>query len=250
MPDYDPSQLFSPSKVCELALQNVGAFSPNDSAPDPVELERALDFLELEIAELVGTQTAQWLIPTPISFYLNADEESFNLQARAGNNLPTLLMAAPIRAYIIDSGDNETEIKIVRKSDYESHVDKSTTGTPDEIHIDRLNDDPTVFVYPVPGDDTLRLKLLFQTYSRTVLNNTQVAANEDGSASHGFDVAWQNWMVLRTSYRIGQGPVRRLRSESLDRFAKDAKTSFDLLMGAQNREKHSMKVRRTRRYGG
>lgn len=251
-----PSTLFSPSSLCEKAMGLVGAFTPNDAAPDPAALAVTLEWMEILIAELAGVQRCQWLIPETLEFYLDADVASYKLSGVAGNNLSTLLLMYPIEAWIVRSSDTDTTnenaepVDIIRRKEYEDRSHGGSSGTPYSIYINRLNDDPDIFVYPVPSDSTTRLRIVFQTYSRTVLANTQVAANEDGSAAHGFDRAWQNWLITRTAAKIGDGPVRKLTEQKITRLLGEATASLSALNYSINRERISTRLRRTKRYGG
>lgn len=245
-----PSRLFAPSELCEKSLGLVGAFSTNDPAPDSGDLTTTLEWMEILIAELAGVQRCQWLIPQTLEFGLEGGEPSYVLQDVAGNNLDTLLLMYAIEAWIVDSSGMATPIEIIRRKAYEDKTDKTTSGTPSEIYIDRLNDDPNLSVYPVPSDDTMSLRILFQTYARTVLANSGVVSDEDGSALHGFDRAWQNWLITRTAATIGDGPVRKLTEQKIARLLTQADKSLAALNGAQNREKIATRLRRTKRYGG
>ena len=240
------STLLSARGIAAMALQKIGAFSPNDAQPDANELARALEWMEVEIAELVETKKAQWLVPATVTVALEADEQSFSLPDAAGANYPALGMASPISAMIIDDNDYETPIDIRRRSDYEAMTDKSTSGTPDFIYIDRRHDEPSVYVYPVPSDDTLSLKLVLQTYAPSILGD--LSEEESGDISHGFARGWQKWLVNQTAQAIGSGPVRRLDASTLRDIRTEAGTSLAMLMARQNRENVSMRLRRTRRY--
>ena len=246
----EPVSLFSAREICELALRKIGAYTINDDGPDPVSLAVAADFLELEIADLAGGRRLQWLVPETIEFVLTADIASYVLETIAGSAFPSLGLAYPIDAYIVDADDNVTPIDIVRRAQYEAITDKTESGTPELIYIDRLaNEEKNLFVYRVPSDGTLSLRLVAQTYPRSILKPSSQQAGA-GEVVHGFDRTWQKWMVLATAYQIGDGPVRRLRTDTLERIKKDRDICLATLTGEQNREKITARLRRTRRYGG
>ena len=141
------------------------------------------------------------------------------------------------------------EVPIVRRGQYESHPDKLTSGVPEEIYIDRLNDNKSLFVYPVQDSSVnVRVRLTVQTYPRSVRG--QSAEDTSGDTAHGFDVTWQKWLILETAAAIGNGPVRRLDAQTLKGIKDEAAIALVELNGAQNREKITHKLRRTRRYGG
>lgn len=314
------SKLFSARGIGELALQKIGAYSPNDDGADENELDRAIEWMEIEIAELCETNRhIQWLIPETLTVELVANVPSFYLVDAAGGDYPSLGMAYPISAAVnsltatlsydaqtanftvgdritgattqstarvtamTDSGttgtltlshmtggfaDNEvitstssgsatvngavpgnnawTPVDMVRRDYYQANHDGSS-GEPDYIYIDRGNDRPQVYVSPVPSDDNSSLRLVLQTYARSVLGD--IADSESGDVPHGFARGWQKWLVNQTAVAIGSGPVRRLDSKTLSDIRAEAATSLTLLM-RQNRENQSLRLRRTQRYGG
>lgn len=241
-----PTKIFSAREVCELSLMLIGAYSPADQAADPIHMERALQFMELEAAHLAGTKQAQWLVPQTIEIPLDADTPAYDLSDQAGAAEPSLYIMAPISATLIDDNDNETPLNIVRRSQYEEHPNKTTSGVPNEIYIDRTNDEQGLWVYPVPEVDTFSLRLVVFTYARSVLG--QLGDVEAGQVAHGFDRTWQLWLSVATAARIGSGPVRRLDRATLNDYRQEAGRLLTELMAGQNREKISLRLRRTRRY--
>lgn len=251
-----PSQLFSAREIGELVLRKIGAFTTNDAAADSNELDVTLRFMELEVAELAGTERCQWLVPATIEIDLEPDTALYDdLPDSLGSALPATKIAYVIAAYIVDSAGVATPIELMRRRAYEDIPDKTTGGTPDFVHVDRLNDDPRLFVYPVPAGTTddptvtgLTLRLVVQTYAATVLGaESQETA---GNMAHGFDRAWQKWLMLQTALAVGDGPVRQLDSGKITRLGGQAAASKSALMAYQNREKVSPHMRRTKRWGG
>ena len=241
-----PSKLFSARELATKVLERIGAFTVNDTGPDPIDLDRALEWMELEIALLAGTERCQWLIPAALEFTLDADEASFNLRDKAGTDMGSLLLMYPISAYIRNSSDDDTEIDLVRRTVYETHIVKDTSGTPEEIFIDRANADPTAYVWPVPADSTLSLRLVFQTYARSILGNA--SDGESGNLSLDFDRAWQLWIINKTALATGDGPIRQLGNDKLTRLRGDADSTLAKLLSRQNKERTSLRLRRTKRY--
>lgn len=250
-------RLLPSREIAEMALQKVGAFTPNDEGANPSEVERALDWMEIEIGHLSGVHRLQWLIPTTVEFDLEDEIAEYVLAEVLGSAYPSLGVAYPIRAYRgtvqdVDDEDevvNFVEIPIVRRAQYEAFRDRNASGVTDWIYIDRLNDSKNLFVYPTQNAGVnVRLRLLLQTYPRSV----QGPGNEDaaGDTGHGFPVEWQKWLILQTSAAIGDGPVRRLDSKTLGDIRVSAERALIELMGAQNREKVTHRLHRTRRYGG
>ena len=249
-----PSALFSAREIGELALGKVGAFTPNDNGADETELDIAINHMELEIAELAGTERCQWLIPVTCEVTLEPNVDLIeDLLDELGDAAPSTQLAYVIAATIVDSAGNETPITLIRRKQYEEIEDKTTSGEPEWIHIDRNNDEPRAFLYPVPadlGDGTtgLTLKLLIQTYAPSVLGAE--SAQTAGDLRHGLDRSWQKWLVLQVAAAIGDGPVRQLTDQKLNRLIGQASASKAALLAYQNREKVSQRERRTKRYGG
>lgn len=249
-----PSTLFSAREIGELALGRIGAFTPNDTQADERELDIAIHWMEIEIAELAGTERCQWLIPESVSVVLEPGvAEIEDLLDELGDAAPSTQIASVVSAAIVDSAGNETQLTMVRRRKYEEIEDKTTSGEPEWIHIDRNNDAPRAFLYPVPadlGDGTtgLTLKLNVQTYAPSVMGAETPATA--GDLRHGLDRAWQKWLVNQVAAVIGDGPVRQLPDQKVGRLQTLAAASRAALLAYQNREKVSPGQRRTRRYGG
>jgi hypothetical protein len=245
-----PSSLFSARDIAELALQKIGAFTVNDEAADPVELDRALEHMEIEIAELAGTERCQWLVPATVKLELAPGVAEYDLLDQLGSEAPSLMIAYVIEARLVDAGGNERPLELIRRSAYEEIPNKTAAGTPQKIHVDRLNDRPRLLVYPVPrdadgdGEAEESIKLTVQTYAPSVLGaETHETA---GVIAHGLDRAWQKWLVNATALAIGDGPVRQLDAGKLNRLRALTEASRAALLAYQNREKISMRLRRTR----
>ncbi len=246
-----PSRLFSARKVGELALQVVGAFTTMDASPEPTDLERAIEWMELGIAQLSGVERLQILVPATVEFALEADTPSYVLSDVAGTAFPSKRIARPIEAYVrVDDGP-ESRIDIERRRDFEGISSKDTSGTPGLVYIDRTGEDPTIYVYPVPTGSTTTtyLRLVCETYAQSVLG-PNADPDQAGNAAHGFESPWQLWIVHMTAALIGNGPVRMLSKQRLDDIRALADRGLAGLMTKHNRENRSLHLQRTRRYGG
>jgi len=250
-----PSTLFSAREIGELALGKIGAFTPNDEQADEAELDVAINHMELEIAELAGTERCQWLIPVAVEFTLEPGVgEIENLMDVLADAAPAAQIAYVISGSTRDTNGNATPVTLVRRRKWEELEDNETPGSPEWIHIDRNNDEPRLFMHPVPvdlGDGTtgLTLRLLVQTYAPSVMG----AESEEtaGDLRHGLDRSWQKWLVLQVASALGDGPVRQLSDQKVTRLIQQAAVSKAALLAYQNREKGlEPKDRRTRRYGG
>ena len=158
--------------------------------------------------------------------------------------------SATVNGTLSGSGDSVTPIDLIRREEYESIPDKTTSGTPNAVHIDRLvNEDKNLFVYPVPTDALSILQLVVMTYPRTVRTSLADQAGA-GDITHGFDRVFQKWCVLATARQIGDGPCRQLKSEKLDRIEKETTECLKILQEKYNRERISTRLHRTKRWDG
>jgi len=147
------------------------------------------------------------------------------------------------------ASDAITPIEIIRRGVYEEIPDKTATGDPEAIYIDRLaNNTQNLFVYPVPSDSTTTLRLVAMTYPQTVKTDLSVQSGA-GDTAHGFDRVVQKWMVAATALEVGDGPIRQLKSEKLERIKKERDKIFKELEAHYNRERVSPQGRRTARWG-
>lgn len=237
--DSRPTELFSSRKIAELALQLINAYSVNDTAPDPVELDRALEWMELNIGQLAGTQSCWWLMRFDITFALEANKADYNLLEAFEASVPGQGVLFPMAAYLISTADDgtttETEIELVRSHNWLAESDKDGSGTPEKIFIDRLLV-MTARPWPIPTDATYSIRLVVQTYAKSVLAKE---GEQAGDSAHGFSQEWQRWLAHVTAADIGNGPVRKLeRSEvnDLRAIANDARSQLQFF---SNREKRS-----------
>lgn len=246
-----PSRVFTSRGIAEKALERIGAYTPMDGEADAEELRRALEWMEIVVANLTGQERLQWLIPATVEFDLEDDTASYLLSDVAGSSFPSRRVAYIISAKLKDSGGAEYDLDVIRRSAYEDIVNKDDSGPPSVVYIDRSTDDPTIYVHRVPSSsDTVRsVRLVVQTYAPSVLSDN-ADPDQAGERAHGFDSTWQLWLIDATAAQIGNGPVRRLPKSTLVDIREQADINLVKLMGHQNRENQSIRLRRTRRYGG
>lgn len=227
------SRLLPVAKIAEASLQRIGAFTISMVAPDPDELARAIFWMDLIVAELAGTGRAHWLIPATVTKALTATTASYNLANFLGTDYPTDGIIFPVRAYVRDAAGQDTPVDIVSREDYENFSAKDTAGPPACIYIDRQNNQQQLYVYPVPADSTLSLRLVFQKYAPDMNAGTPDSA---GNIAHGFSAEWQRWLILQTAADIGSGPVRMIPPAESDRIKLEAQVAKEALFTSSNRE--------------
>jgi len=244
-----PVWMLSAVEVGERALRKVGAFSINDEAADPDELDETLRWLDMIVAEVTGTRRCYWLSPATVTFDWPAAEASVVLADQMGADYPPTGILFPVRAWRVDvtTGLRQAEIELCRRKKYEAKSNLATAGSPEILFIDRLVQEQRAYVWPVPSTaDVWQIALEFQTYSRSVLG--EQGGEQSGDVPHGFDQTWQLWMVTRLAAEIGDGPVKRLDASTI----RDWRTLADGYLSAllyHNREKNNRPFQ-TRRYGG
>lgn len=226
------STKLSARQICEHALRRIGAFSINDDGADGTEMTVALQNLDMELAELAGTSRLLFLVPDTLSITLTGGIKSYDIDDVLGQAAPDLGIQFPISASLDISNGNETPIEIVTRPKYEEIKRKDTTGNPEIIFIDRL-DDPKMLVYPVPavGVTTLKIKLVVQTFAPEFSGNGQKATS--------LRVAWNKWAVLQLAAAIGDGPVRQLPDAEVNKIVALAEASRQRLEAFENRDHHS-----------
>lgn len=258
-----PVWLLSAAEVCERALRKVGAFSINDEAADPDELDETLRWLDMIVAEITGTRRCYWLTPATVTFdWPNDGESSVVLADAMGADYPPTGILFPVRAWRIattydaDTGiitnTTRNELELCRRSKYMEHSSIETWGDPDLLYIDRLNENQRAYTWPAwqavtpPPDNPWRIAIDFQTYSRSVLG--EQGGEQSGDVPHGFDQTWQLWMVTRLAAEIGDGPVKRLESSTIRDWRTLAQGYLSDLLYANKEKTNRRPV--TRRYGG
>lgn len=222
------------AKIAELALGKIGAFTVNMLAPYPDDMVRTVQWLDIIVAELAGDTRIFWLTPATTTSALTANVASYTLSALLATDYPADGIIFPIEAYIRDSSGNDSRIDIVSREKYESHEDKTTSGVPDEIYLDRLTSNQKVYFYPVPVDGTYSLRLVFQTFAP---NLTSGSPEYGGNLAHGFSSEWNRWLIVSTAAAIGSGPVRRLPLGEIADMRQEAAVSLNTLISYANLQK-------------
>ena len=216
------AEKLSAGGVAEQALRLIGAFTANDSAADPAEYEVAISALDMLVAELTGRHKFWWLVPATQTVALTAGKATYSLAALLEPKLEFYE-----RAYLVRSG-LDSPLDLVRRSVYDEIADKTQTGTPGMVYVERA-DNPTAYVAPVPGSSGLSLKLVGQRYAPDI-------AAERGAAPHLFPASWQRYLSHALAADIGNGPVRTLTKSRRDDFREVAKTAFAGLAAFSSRE--------------
>lgn len=245
MPDgQDRSTFYSAVEVATLALQKVGSFSLDMTEPDEVQVYRALQWFDLEIAHLAGTGKCFWLMRDEVEVVLEDGINSYDLDSVAidpdtGTALK-LGIQFPKEAMLEDADGvrRDRDIPLVTQQEFRRHISRpTTTGEPRAIFIDRLNG-PTMHVYPTPTDveDGFKIILTVQTFANSVKPRGTTGDAGLGNRATGFPQAWNLWAVTRLASLIGDGPVVKLPAQTVALYTQQATGYLLALEAYQNRD--------------
>lgn len=227
---------YTVGKICEMALQKIGAFSINDTAARGRDQAVAIDWLDAVVRHVAGTRRAFWLVPATIPITLTAGSQSYALLDAMGANAPAEGVQFPIEATVTDSTGTEWPVDILDRTEYDAVAKKSDTASkPDVIFIDRL-DPPTLYVHPVLATGgSATLNLIVQRFNRQIT---------DASQAHELRAAWDLFLIHKLASEIGAGPVRRLPDGEVEKMRDSADELLVELEAFENRQ-HADFPRRT-----
>ena len=194
-------------------------------------MSEVLFWLDLNMAELSGVEECWWLVPATLSLALTGGTQSYDLLSVLGTSAPADGFMFPLEAHLNDGNGNRTELQIVRRSEIESHSSPATTGSPEQIHIDRLAT-PTLKTYPTlaAGLTGYTIDLVIQTFSKTVSDT------KNGEEATGLRATWQRWAIYQVASDVGDGTVRRLTAAEVREFTAKAELARTRLLKFENRE--------------
>lgn len=233
------SRVLSAVEIATEALGAIGAFPVTETAPDGVQLRKAMTWLDLIMAETSGTERLfSRMTPTTLPLLLTNGTQTYNLYSALGASLPTDRIQYVMDAWVDDGSSNRFEIEIVTREKFEDVAKPATSGPPRWIYIDRTGD-PTLHIFPTPAttDPTVwTLKLVCQTYAPNVAPGGVTGLLPLASVLHDFGQAWQRWLILQLAHDLGAGPIWKLPEQSLTRFGAMAAAAKLRLLAFENRQ--------------
>jgi hypothetical protein len=232
------SKVLTAKEISELALGATGDFPVTESAADPEQLRRAMQWLDLLIAQSAGTMKLFSLIPATIPLPLTAGQQTYVLNEELGADLPVDRIQFPVNAWISDAAGNRYPLEIVKSDVFERRCKDTQPGRPQVIYIDRLPS-PTLRTWPIVdvNDPTVwTIKLDVQTYAPNVAPSGVTGTQVQASRAHSFRQAWQRWLVLQHTIDIASGPITKLPQTSIDNWRKEAVTAKLALEAFENQE--------------
>ncbi|MCC6775633.1 MAG: hypothetical protein IT537_03195 [Hyphomicrobiales bacterium] len=232
------SRVLTARDVCSHALAAIGAFTVNDTAPDPIHLQRAMSFLDMLLAETVGTQRMFSRVEAGVlSIPITNGTQSYDLYTILGSSLPADGIQFVMDTWCQDQDGNRYPVEIVNQQKFETVCDPAESGPPAWINLDATAS-PTLRIFPIPATtdpSTYTLKLQVQKYAPDVAPGGVTGTMPLANVMHMFGQTWQRWMVFQLAHDVGCGPVYSIERERLDRFAAIAKVAKDKLDAFTNR---------------
>jgi len=214
-------------QIGEKALQLIGDYSPNDTGADPENLARALEWLDIEVSHLAGTEQMDWLIEDSVTFTLTADEASRTVaDALSGVTFDLQFIVA---AQLVDSNGNETPIEIVPVTQYEAIDDKDQSGRTCKIYIDRQASAPVMYFWPVVSTSGYSVRMTLVDFAPTLTDPHSDVATK-------LRPAWNKWAVNQLAATIGTGPVRALPDNRIRTFLAIAEEGRLKLIDREDRQ--------------
>lgn len=233
------SRVLSASDICARALRAIGKFPTTESAPDGEDKREAMHWLDLILAETVGTNRMFSRVDKDtISFPITNGTGSYDFYATLGADTPTDRIQYIVDAWLEDDDGNRQPIEIVDRLKFEDVAKPDETGRPQWVYIDSDRETPNLRIWPTPAstDSTVyTIEMVVQLYAPNVAPGGVTGTQPRGAVLHNFGQAWQRWMIFQLAHDIGSGPVTKLPETSLTRFERQAAIARTRVEGFENR---------------
>lgn len=228
------SRVLTAAEICHRALRAIGKFPVTETAPDPENEAEAMLYLDMILAEAVGTERMFKRFPETLSFDITNGTQDYDLYAELGDDLPTEGLEFVVQAYIEDGNGNRKPLEVVTREKFEDVSKPAETGPVCFIHVDRnVENAPTLRIFPTPpttDTNTYTIFLVCQRYAPNVSPGGVTGSQPQSSVAHEFAQAWQRWLVFQLADDLGSGPILKLPNESLVNFrAKHVPSKLKLL---------------------
>lgn len=231
------SRTFSAADIAGRALRMIGAWPVTESAPDGEQLREAMNWLDLIMSEVAGTQELGFLQPAEVSLTLVAGTRSYVLASVLGDEYPDDGIQFVLSAWMEDENAQRHEITILSKESFDAlEVEE---GLPEKIYLD-MAESKTLWTWPtLPSDETetYTIKLRVQVFAPNISFKGVTGTQPTGTTLHKFAAAWQRFLTYRLAADIAAGPVAALPQSRINHFITEANEAWVALDGFQNREK-------------
>lgn len=234
------AKLFTAREIAVLALRKCGVVAPQDTSAPEAKVLTALQYLDMLLAEVVGTTRVWNFVPNDLVFTYPANESSADITALLGGTAQIDIF----REAYVDSTD--APIRLLLRDEWDLFQHGSSPFPEARMLFITPDGDGshTAYLRSVPTTD-LDIRLTGMRFSPTVTN----ASQGNQSVAHSFDAAWQRWMVNKLSADIGDGPCARVDQFRLKEWRDQAAESFDVL-NANRGQGNVKKARFVRPYQG
>ena len=136
------------SDVVQAALRQTGRFGATDT-PSATDNTNVLQALNIIVKGMVKNQKPLWCIQR-VAIPLLSGTASYNLSTITGMTRPLRILFAFIR----DASNNDTEVTLDARNDYNQLGQKASSGVPNQVYYDPQLGAGTLTVYNVPADGT------------------------------------------------------------------------------------------------
>lgn len=214
-------------KVAEDALSTIGAFPASQSAPDPGELKKALNWLEMLINFQSGIRPLAGFWQT-FDIPIEAGIGDYNMADYAEERGVSYVFSA----FLVDLNGDTDPIDFQYENTALSE-NLQQTGRPCRASVTK-DRDMVLKVYPTPTqteeDAGLVIRVRVQTYHENI-DETGV-----GDEDIRLRPSWYLWLTKRLAAEIGSGPVRRLAQSELKDLREDAKMMENALLARDGQQ--------------
>lgn len=216
------SRTFDSSEIVTLAARVCQVIGPNVTGLDQQRLAIGLQFLDMVVAEVVGTDSLFWEATGPREITLVADQPSYNIATLLSSDAPQFVH----RAFVRDSSGYDSPLTFLSREQYDDLSDKDASGVPDRIYIEHGKS--LAYPYPVVAASGYSVFLDSYGFSRDLTKST-------GSIPHDLPNSWQMNLVYRLAAVIGDGPLIKAPQGDRERWDKKIRETGDVLAGYANR---------------
>ncbi len=115
------SFVFPAKLIAEEALRKIGAYAITDPGADPEQVRVMLNWLDLIMAHVGGTNQLWWLVPTaPILINLALNQQAYPLPGSISGNAPGGGYQFPLEAWLDHGDGNVTPLHILRRDQWDA----------------------------------------------------------------------------------------------------------------------------------
>lgn len=206
----------SSGRIVEHALRQIGAYSTNDTGPDPAHSRVGLERLDMLVAELASTEDLPWLTTASVSVAMVADQSVYPL-----TGIEHVTAVRRQRTGYLEP------VELVRLGDF--LLLDGATGDPDAVTVTR-DPDLSLVVWPVPDTAQVGITLLVtgQAYAADLVAGF-------GRDAHGMPNGWARFLIYLLAADLGAGPIHMLAPGIIQSFEQRAAALKARLMAHSSR---------------